>query len=85
MNFFNSLIHLLLARQKQWKAALQLMDECYRQPGIEPDVVTYTLAIKACAMGGKTNRALSLFQVVLDKADKQQNDDSNENDHDDDG
>ena len=58
---------LMTAASRRWKEALQVLDQCHRQPGVEPDVYTYTNAIRACAKGGKISRALTLFEVVKDK------------------
>ena len=48
--------------------ALRVLDECYREPGVEPNIYIYTNAMRACAKGGNTQRALGLLQVVKDKA-----------------
>lgn len=57
----------MAAAAHRWQEALRVLDECHREPGVEPDVVTYTNAIRACAKGGKVSRALTFWQVVQDK------------------
>lgn len=34
-----------------WKEALSVLDQCHREPGVTPDIYTYTNAIRACAKG----------------------------------
>jgi pentatricopeptide repeat protein len=51
----------------RWKEALTVLDECYNEEGVEPNIYIYTNAIRACAKGGNTQKALSLLQVVKDK------------------
>jgi pentatricopeptide repeat domain-containing protein 1 len=63
---FNSVIS-ACAGTSRWQDALNLVDQCNREPGLTPDIYTYTNAMRACARGGKTRRALSLLQVVKDK------------------
>eukprot|EP00977_Amphora_coffeiformis_P012222 scaffold3023_cov175-Amphora_coffeaeformis.AAC.13 len=58
---------LMAAAAHRWKEALTVLDECHREPGVNPDVYTYTNAIRACAKGGKISQALTLLRVVQDK------------------
>jgi pentatricopeptide repeat protein len=51
----------------RWKEALTVLDECYNEQGVEPNIYIYTNAMRACAKGGNTQKALSLLQVVKDK------------------
>ena len=51
----------------KWKEALDVLDECYNEPGVEPNIYIYTNAIRACAKAGKTQRALSLLDIVKEK------------------
>jgi pentatricopeptide repeat protein len=52
----------------KWKEALDVLDECYNEPGVEPNIYIYTNAIRACAKAGKTQRALSLLDIVKEKS-----------------
>lgn len=45
--------------------ALQV-SQCQREPGITPDVVTYTTSMKACARGGQEEKVWSLFRAAKD-------------------
>ena len=63
---YNSVIS-ACANTARWKEALEVLDQCYREPGVTPNIFTYTSAMRACAKGGKSQRALSLLQVVKDK------------------
>jgi len=51
----------------KWKEALDVLDECYNEPDVEPNIYIYTNAIRACAKAGKTQRALSLLDIVKEK------------------
>jgi pentatricopeptide repeat domain-containing protein 1 len=55
------------ASTSRWKDALHILDQCHYEPGVQPDIITYTNAMRACSRGGKTNKALTLLQVVKDK------------------
>lgn len=63
---FNSVMA-CCANANRWKDALSVFDQCHREPGVTPDIYTYTNAIRACGKGGKTQRALSLLEVAKDK------------------
>ncbi|KAL3924176.1 MAG: hypothetical protein SGILL_001210 [Bacillariaceae sp.] len=63
---YNSVIG-ACANTARWKEALEVLDQCYREPGVTPTIYTYTNAMRACARGGKSQRALSLLEVVKDK------------------
>jgi pentatricopeptide repeat protein len=39
------------ANAGRWKEALSVLDQCHREPGVQPDIYTYTNAIRACAKG----------------------------------
>ncbi|GKY92676.1 hypothetical protein MPSEU_000237700 [Mayamaea pseudoterrestris] len=62
---YNSVIS-ACANVRYWKDALLVFDQCLREPGVSPDIYTFTNAIRACAKGGKADRALSLLQVAED-------------------
>jgi pentatricopeptide repeat protein len=51
----------------KWKEALDVLDECNNEPGVEPNIYIYTNAIRACAKAGKTQLALSLLENVKEK------------------
>lgn len=51
----------------RWKDALQVLDECYKEPDVTPNIYIYTNAMRACAKGGNTQKALSLLEDVKDK------------------
>eukprot|EP00980_Cylindrotheca_fusiformis_P013677 scaffold3515_cov126-Cylindrotheca_fusiformis.AAC.26 len=63
---FNSVIG-ACASTARWKDALAVLDQCYREPGVVPNIYIYTNAMRACAKGGQSKRALSLLKVVKDK------------------
>lgn len=42
---FNSVIS-ACASTSRWKDALAVLDQCYREPGVTPDIYTYTNAIR---------------------------------------
>ena len=44
------------ASTSRWRDALSILDECHRAPGVEPDIYTYTNAIRACAKGTREAR-----------------------------
>ena len=62
---YNSVIA-ACANPRNWKDALIVFDQCLREPGVPADIYTYTNAIRACAKGGKADRALALLQVAED-------------------
>jgi pentatricopeptide repeat protein len=39
------------ASTSRWQDALAILDQCHREPGVNPDIYTYTNAIRACAKG----------------------------------
>jgi pentatricopeptide repeat protein len=47
---FNSVMS-ASANAGRWKEALAILDQCHRVPGVQPDIYTYTNAIRACAKG----------------------------------
>ena len=55
------------ASSGKWREALTVLDECYQEPNFEPNIYIYTNAMRACAKGGNTEKALSLLQIVKDK------------------
>lgn len=34
------------AGTSRWKDALTVLDQCHREPGVEPDIITYTNAVR---------------------------------------
>ena len=42
---FNSVIG-ACASTARWKDALTVLDQCYREPGVTPDIYTYTNAMR---------------------------------------
>ncbi|KAL7565605.1 hypothetical protein ACA910_018967 [Epithemia clementina (nom. ined.)] len=65
---YNVLISACANTPGRWKEALQWFDACLRAPGIQPDIYTYTNAIRACAKGRDIRKALSLWQVLQDRS-----------------
>ena len=55
------------ASSGKWREALTVLDECNQEPNFEPNLYIYTNAMRACAKGGNTEKALSLLQIVKDK------------------
>ena len=54
---------ILIGKGLMVKRALQLFVEM-QQKGLQPDVITYTAVITACAKGGMAKRALQLFDAM---------------------
>ena len=52
------------ARGRQWKRALELLEEMRVSDDIEPDAISYNAAISACGKVGKWGRALELLQEM---------------------
>ncbi|CAB9518912.1 Pentatricopeptide repeat-containing protein [Seminavis robusta] len=63
---YNSLIS-SCASAGRWKDAMNLFDQCNRDPHVEPDIYTYTNVIRACSKGKMTERAFTLHDTVLEK------------------
>jgi pentatricopeptide repeat protein len=63
---FNHALAAAAGDPRYWKEALQVFDQCQREPGVTPDVYTYSNAIRACAKGGQTQRALALLEAAKD-------------------
>ncbi|ACI64491.1 predicted protein [Thalassiosira pseudonana CCMP1335] len=64
---YNSLLNICAKdRTPRWKEALSLLSQCQREPGINPDLVTYTTAMRACAQARKSNKAMEIFRVIND-------------------
>jgi len=63
---YNSVIS-ACASSGKWREALEVLDECYQEPGVEPNIYIYTNAMRACAKAGNTQKALDLLEVVKDK------------------
>lgn len=49
-----------------WRKAIELLAEM-KDKGIEPSVVTYSVAIKACGIGGQWQTALELLETMRQK------------------
>jgi len=43
------------------------LDQIRLEPGVEPDIITYTCAMRACARGKQTRKALTLLDTVREK------------------
>jgi pentatricopeptide repeat protein len=50
----------------RWKEGLSLLSQCQREPGVMPDLITYTTAMRACARGRKAGKAMELYRAVRD-------------------
>jgi len=66
---YNSAISLCASSPGRYKEALELFDCCLRDPTLldQPDIYTYTNAMRACAKGGQVRKAQSLLQAAHDK------------------
>jgi pentatricopeptide repeat protein len=51
------------AKGRMWKTALSILDEM-KENGIDPNEVTYGVAVAACGNGGQWERALELLEEV---------------------
>ena len=64
---YNSLLkEFASSKIPKWKECLSLLSQCQREPGVTPDLITYTTAMRACARGKQTSKAMELFRVVKD-------------------
>ena len=64
---YNSLIKTCASdKTPRWKEALSLLSQCQREPGVNPDLITFTSTMKACARGRQAGKAMELFRVVND-------------------
>mmetsp|Transcript_9130 Transcript_9130/g.18876 ORF Transcript_9130/g.18876 Transcript_9130/m.18876 type:complete len:596 (-) Transcript_9130:525-2312(-) len=64
---YNSLLNVCAKdKETRWKEALSLLSQCQREPGIDPDLVTYTTAMRACIRGRRSDKAIEIFRVVKD-------------------
>ena len=50
----------------RWREGLSLLSQCQREPGVSPDLITYTTAMRACARARKAGKAMELFRAVRD-------------------
>jgi len=55
------------AGSARWRNALDLLNRIGTDLGVEPDTITYTCAMRACAKGRRTARPLTLLEVVRAK------------------
>ena len=64
---YNSLLkEFASSKIPKWKECLSLLSQCQREPGVTPDLITYTTAMRACARSKQTSKAMELFRVVKD-------------------
>lgn len=64
---YNSLIKICAQENTvRWKEALSLLSQCQREPGVNPDLVTFTTTMRACARAKKADKAMDIFRVVKD-------------------
>jgi len=64
---YNSLLKICASdRVPRWREALSLLSQCQREPGVDPDIITYTTAMRACARGGRAGKAMELFGAARD-------------------
>ncbi|KAL7439812.1 hypothetical protein ACHAXM_006862 [Skeletonema potamos] len=62
---YNSLLK-ICAQTSRWKEALSLLSQCQREPGVNPDLVTFTSTMRACSRARKTDKAMEIFRAVKD-------------------
>eukprot|EP00571_Detonula_confervacea_P012159 CAMPEP_0172311378 /NCGR_PEP_ID=MMETSP1058-20130122/14636_1 /TAXON_ID=83371 /ORGANISM="Detonula confervacea, Strain CCMP 353" /LENGTH=656 /DNA_ID=CAMNT_0013024537 /DNA_START=111 /DNA_END=2081 /DNA_ORIENTATION=- len=64
---YNSLLKICASdKVPRWKEALALLSQCQREPGVNPDLITFTTTMRACARGRQAGKAMELFRVVKD-------------------
>ncbi|KAL7541143.1 hypothetical protein ACHAXR_012084 [Thalassiosira sp. AJA248-18] len=64
---YNSLLKVCSSdKVPRWKEALGLLSQCQREPGVNPDLITFTTTMKACARGRQAGKAMELFRVAKD-------------------
>jgi len=64
---YNSLLKIAASdKVPRWKEALSLLSQCQREPGVNPDLISYTTAMKACARARQENKARELFRAAKD-------------------
>ena len=50
----------------KFKEALSLLSQCQREPGVTPDLITYTTTMRACARAKQASKSMEIFRVVKD-------------------
>ena len=50
----------------KFKEALSLLSQCQREPGVTPDIITYTTTMRACARAKQASKSMEIFRVVKD-------------------
>mmetsp|Transcript_2297 Transcript_2297/g.5387 ORF Transcript_2297/g.5387 Transcript_2297/m.5387 type:complete len:699 (-) Transcript_2297:37-2133(-) len=64
---FNALLKVCASsKSPRWREAVSLLSQCQREPGVSPDIITYTSTMRALAKGKQARKALDLFRAMKD-------------------